>query len=99
MLFSSTKRYQKLIKLLVDTTNQPSKLRTRNWVEIIDESQGAYNDDDNNNADHNNSDIKFKTSMISSSLCDYSEAYIFVKGNITVPNTAAVTAVNNTNKE
>ena len=37
--------------------------------------------------------------MISSSLCDYSEAYIFVKGNRTVPNTAAVTAVNNTNKE
>ena len=37
--------------------------------------------------------------MISSSLCDYSEAYIFVKGNITVPNTVAVAAVNNTNKE
>ena len=37
--------------------------------------------------------------LFSSSLCDYNEAYIFVKGNITVPNTAAVAAVNNTNKK
>ena len=31
--------YQKIINLLDDPTNQPSKFRTRNWVEIIDESQ------------------------------------------------------------
>ena len=30
--------YQKLINLLHDTTNQPSKFKTRNWVEINDES-------------------------------------------------------------
>ena len=50
-----------------------------------------------NNANNN---IKFKTSMIKSNLCDYSDAYIHVKGTITVPNTAgAAAALNNTNKK
>ena len=31
--------YQKIINLLDDTTNQPSKFRTRNWVEKNDESK------------------------------------------------------------
>ena len=77
--------HQKIINLLGDTTNQPSQFRTRNWVEIS-ESQGAYNADDNNNDEDNN--IKFKTSIIRSSLCDYSDAYILVKETIAVPNTA-----------
>ena len=34
--------YKKIINLLHDTTDQPSKFRTRNWVEINDESQGTY---------------------------------------------------------
>ena len=39
-------------------------------------------------------------SVIRSSLCDYSDAYILVKGTITVPNTAAAgEAINNTNKK
>ena len=42
--------------------------------------------------------MKLKTSMLESSLCDYSHAYIFVKGTITVNNTAAADA-NNTNKK
>ena len=44
--------YQKIINLLDDTTNRPSKFRTRDWVEINDESQGAYNND--NDDDENN---------------------------------------------
>ena len=62
----------------------------------------AYNDEDNNNDNDNNNNnkIKFKTSMIRSSLCDYSDACILVKGSITVPNTAGDgAAVNNTNKK
>ena len=47
----------------------------------------AYNDD---NDDDNNNDIKFKTTMIRSSLCDYSDACILVKGTITVPKTAGL---------
>ena len=83
--------YQKIANLIDDTPNQPSKFRTRNWVEINDESRGAYNV---------NSQIKFKTTMLKSSLCDYSDAYILVKGTISVNNTAAAgAAVNNTNKK
>ena len=67
--------YQKIANLIDDTSNQPSKFRTRNWVEINDESRGAYNV---------NSQIKFKTTMLKSSFCDYSDAYILVKGTITI---------------
>ena len=81
--------YQKTINLINDTTNQPSKFKTRKWVEINDESKGKYD----------NSNIRFKTSMISSNLCDFGDAYILVKRTITVPNTTASgAAVNNSNK-
>ena len=55
---------QKIINLLDDTRNQPSKFRTRNWVKINDESWGIYNA---------NSNIRFKTSMIGSNIYDYSD--------------------------
>ena len=63
-------KYQKTINLLDDTTNQPSKFRTRTWVEINDETRGVYNADDNDddNDDDNNNKIKLKQSMIRSSL-------------------------------
>ena len=67
--------YQKIANLIDHTSNEPSKFRTRNWVEINDESRGAYNV---------NSQIKFKTTMLKSSLCDYSDAYILVKRTITI---------------
>ena len=83
--------YQKIANLLDNASNQPSKFRTKNWVEINDESRGTYSV---------NRQINFKTSMLRSSLCDYSDAYILVKGNITVNNTAAAgAAANNTNKK
>ena len=34
--------YQKIINLLDNTSNEPSKFRTRNWAEINDESRGTY---------------------------------------------------------
>ena len=67
--------YQKIANLIDDASNQPSKFRTKNWVEINDESRGTYNV---------NSQIKFKTTMLKSSLCDYSDSYILVKGKITI---------------
>ena len=74
--------------MLDNTSNQPSKFRRKNWVEINDESKGTY------------SLINFKTSMLRSSLHDYNDAYILVKGNILVNNTAAAGAdANNTNKK
>ena len=50
--------YQKIINLLDVTTNQPSKFRTRNWVEINDKSKGNYD----------NSNIRLKTPVTSSNL-------------------------------
>ena len=67
--------YRKIISLLDNTSNQPSKFRTKNWIEINHQSRGTYN---------TNSDIRFKTTMLKSSLCDYSDAYILVKGRITI---------------
>ena len=67
--------YQKIANLIDDTSNKTSKFRTKNWVEINDESRGTYNV---------NSQIKFKTTMLKCSLCDYSDAYILVEGAITV---------------
>ena len=63
------------INLLGNTPNQPSKFRTRNWIEINEESQGKYDE---------GNQIKFKTSVIKSNLCDYSDAYILVSGTITI---------------
>ena len=83
--------YQKIANLIDGTSNQPSKFRTRNWVEINDELRGACNV---------NSQIKFKTTMLKSTLCDYSDAYILVKGTISVNDTADAGAdVNNTNRK
>ena len=76
--------YQK--KLLDNTRNQPNKFRTRSWVEINDNLLGKYN---------TNSLIKFKTSMLNSSLCDYGDAYMLVSGSVTAPNTVTQAALNN----
>ena len=65
--------YQKIINLLDNTPNQPYKFRTKNWIEINDDAHGTYN---------TNSQIEFKTSVLNSSLCDYSDAYIL--GTITI---------------
>ena len=72
--------YQKVINLLDNTSNEPSKFRTIYWVEINEESRGTYSI---------NSQIRFKTTMLKSILCDYSDAQVLFKGTTTVNNTAA----------
>ena len=67
--------YQKITNLIDDSSNKTSKFRTKNKVEINDESRVTYNDDKH---------VKFKTTMLKYSLCDYSDAYILVKGKITI---------------
>ena len=81
--------YQKIINLLDNTPNQLSKFRTKNWVEMNYELHGTYSI---------NSQIKFKTTILKSILCDYSDEYIVFKGTITVPNTGTAAAQNNRNK-
>ena len=59
---------QKIVNLLDNKPNQPSKFKTKFLVEISHDSRGTYNP---------NSQIKFKTSMLKSSLCDY---FFFLSG-------------------
>ena len=83
--------YQKITNLLDNASNQPSKFRTKNLVEINYESRGG---------DNINSQIRFKTTMLKSSLCDYNNAYILVKEPITVADTSSAgAAASNTTKK
>ena len=61
----------KIVNLSNTESNQPFRFRTRNWVEINDNARGNY---------FSTKQIRFKTSMLRSSLCDYIDAYIIVKG-------------------
>ena len=83
--------YQKVANVLDSASDKPSKFRTGNWVEINDDIKGAYSP---------NKQIRFKTAMLRSSLCDYSYAYKLIKGNISVNNTAIEgAAANNADKK
>ena len=66
--------YRKIANLLDSTSNNSPKFRTKNWVEINDESRGTYID----------RDIKFKTTTLRSNSCDYADGYKLVKGTITI---------------
>ena len=69
--------YQKIINLFDNIPNQTTRFRTNDQVEINDESHGVYN---------TGSQIRFKTSMLRSSFCNYSDAYILVSRTIIVQN-------------
>ena len=69
--------FQKIVNFL-DTTFDDKDLPrfvTKKWIEVYDQSEGNYNV---------NKEIRIKTSMLRSDLCDFSDAYIAVKGDITV---------------
>ena len=80
--------YQEIKCLLDNTRNQPSKFRTKKWVERNDNSSGT------------NSQIKFNPTMLKSSLWHYSDAFILLKGIISIANISASSAFakNNNNK-
>ena len=76
---------QMIINLLNNTENEYSKFATKKWYIIDSESKGNYS--------HENP-IKFLTSSLESSLCDYSDAYILVTGDITAtPNNAGTQVI------
>ena len=78
--------------MLDNKQDQPFKFRIKYWVEINDESRGIYN---------TGSNIKLKTAMLRSSLCDFADAYIFVMGTIIITevgNNTAARQANETNK-
>ena len=68
---------QKIVNFLNTTSDDKDLTRfvTKKWIEVYDQSGGNYNV---------NKEIRIKTSMLRSDLCDFSDAYIVVKGNITV---------------
>ena len=96
--------YQNIVNFLDATSDNkdPPIFDTKKWIEVYDQSQKHYDV---------NKEIRIKTAMLRSDLCDFSDAYIVVKGNITVTkktftaddidapnNTAAnATATNNAN--
>ena len=68
--------FQKIANLL-DTTSDDKDLPrfvTKKWIEVYDQSGGNYNV---------NKEIRIKTPMLRSDLCDYSNAYIVVEGKFT----------------
>ena len=67
--------YQKFLNLLDTTSDNVPKFNTKKWIEVDDQSGESYNI---------NKQIRFKTSMLRSDICDYSDAYIVIKGTITV---------------
>ena len=70
--------HYKISKLLNDSP--VSKFLTKKLTEVNDLSSDQYSF---------NKTVRFKTSMFRSDLCDYSDAYIAVKGRISVTNTNA----------
>ena len=79
---------QKIVNLLNDSKNESSKFATRNWYINNDQNNGQYG-----RGNENDSTIKFETKVIKPNLCDYSDAYILVTGDIKVADVAANTNV------
>ena len=72
--------YQKITNLLGTTIDEIPRFITKKWVEVHDQSGSA---DDRYKP---NKQIRFKTSMLRSDLCDFSDAYVVMKGAIAVTN-------------
>ena len=72
--------YQKITNLLDATSDNVPRFITKKWVEVYDQSGSAEN------RYKPSKQIRFKTSVLRSDLCDSSDAYIVVKGTITVTN-------------
>ena len=70
--------YQKITSLLGTTSDNVPRFITKKWIEVHDQSGNA---EDRYSP---SKQIRFKTSMLRSDLCDYSDAYIVVKGDITL---------------
>ena len=75
---------QKIVNLLNDSNNEYSKFATRKWYIINGQNNGQ-----NARGNENDSTIKFETKVIKPNLCDYSDAYVLVTGDIKVADVAA----------
>ena len=73
--------YQKITNLLGTTSDNVPRFITKKWIEVHDQSGSAED------RYKPSKQIRFKTSMLRSDLCDFSDAYIVVKGTITLTKT------------
>ena len=73
--------YQKITNLLGTTPDQLPRFITKKWIEVHDQSGNAED------RYKPSKQIRFKTSMLRSDLCDFSDAHIVVKGDITLTKT------------
>ena len=76
--------FQKIVNFLDTTSDENSeryplkdlpRFASKKWIEVYDQSEKNYS---------SNKEIRMKTSMLRSDLSDYSDAYIVVKGGITL---------------
>ena len=79
---------QKILNWLGDADNKSSKFETSKWYVINDQNNTDYGE-----GNESGTTVKFETKVIKSSLCDYSDAYILVTGDITATGGDAVTRV------
>ena len=73
--------YQKITNLLDTMHDEVPRFITKKWVEVYNQAGTA------DNRYKPSKQTRFKTSMLRSDLCDYSDAYIVVKGDITLTKT------------
>ena len=66
-------KYQKILSLLHNQTTQSSRFGTKNGVEINDDRPWTYD----------KKNLKFKTLMLNTNLCHFSDVYILVRGKVT----------------
>ena len=65
--------YQKVTNLLDTTSDSKPRLIIKKWIEVYGQSGNAEN------RYKPSKQIRFKTTMLQSDLCNYSDAYIVVK--------------------
>ena len=79
---------QKIVNLLGDANNESSKFATRKWYVVNDQNNTDYGE-----GSKDSTTVKFETKVIKSDLCDYSDTYFLVTGNITATGGGANTRV------
>ena len=74
--------------MLGNDDSESSKFATRKWYVINDQNNTNYGE-----RNEDGTTVKFETQVIKSNLCDYSDAYILVTGDITATGGVANTRV------
>ena len=77
---------QKIVNLLNDSDHESSNFATIKWYIINDQNNGQYGE-----GNENDSTVKFETKVIKQNMCDYSDSYVLVMGDIATIKGDAIT--------